>query len=122
VSKILILSEDIDDLTLYNHVLEREGYECITITKLQDTLHHLQTPDVDVLFIVGFHNFGSEGLEFYEYLKTDSKLGKIPVIIYTPWWPSKLKPNPTDYGDTLFMMPMDIGAFREKVKELTSVK
>jgi DNA-binding response OmpR family regulator len=122
VARILILSEDRDDLALYKLILEQEGYECITVSTLQDTQARLHTSEVDVLYIVGLHDFGFEGLEFYEHLKSDPKLGKIPVIIYTPRVPSDLKLNPADYGDTLFVMPMDIRAFREKVKELVSLE
>lgn len=122
MARILILSEDRDDLAIYKLILEQEGYECITVSTLQDTLSRLQTSKIDVLFIVGLHNFSFDGLEFYEQLKSDPKLGNIPVIIYTPWFPSDLKPNPTDYGDTLFVMPMDIRAFRKKVKELVGLE
>ena len=105
MARILILSENSDDLAMYNLILERQGYDCITCTTLENARSYLQNSDIDVLYIVGFHYFGRDGLEFYERLKSDTELCKIPVIIYTPWWPSTLKLNPSDFGDTLFVMP-----------------
>ncbi|MBE7551154.1 MAG: response regulator [Anaerolineales bacterium] len=118
--KILILSDDPDNLKLYKLIIEQEGYDCVTATTPQDTLFYLRTSEINVLYMVGLYSFSNfDGLEFYQQLKSDPQLCKIPVIIYTSRIFSDLKPNPADYGDTLFVMPLVIRNLREKLKELT---
>jgi CheY-like chemotaxis protein len=106
VAKVLILSEDSESLALYSLILERAGYDCVTVTTDQDALFYLQTSNIDVLFIIGPHFLSINGWEFYDHLKADPNLCNIPVIVYTPKPPHKSLPNSTDYGDALFVMPL----------------
>ena len=122
MATVLILSEDLEDRLLYEHVLKRLGYNYVSVSSRQDTLSHLQSSGIDVLFIVEPHRLSFDGWEFYEQLKSDSELCNIPVIVYAVWVSSNITPNPSDYGDTLFTMPMDINKFIKKVQELTSIE
>jgi DNA-binding NtrC family response regulator len=118
VATVLILSEIPEDRRVYEHVLERLGYNYVSVSSHQDTLSHLQSSSIDVLFMIGLHG----DWDFYEQLKSDPKLCGIPVIIYSGWGPSNVSPNPSDYGDTLFTRPMPIGEFVKKVQELTGIE
>jgi response regulator RpfG family c-di-GMP phosphodiesterase len=122
VAKVLILSEHSEILALYSLILEHAGYDCVTVTTDQDALLYLQTSNIDVLFIIGPRSLSFNGWEFYAYLKSDPDLGNIPVIIYTPLPPYKSLPNPTDYGDALFVMPLSTMDLIEKVKEFSNIK
>ena len=121
MATILILSEDLEDRLLYEHVLKQHGYNYVSVSSRQDTLSHLQSSEIDVLFIVGPRRLSFDGWEFYGELKSNPELCDIPVIVYAPWVPSNITPRPSDYGDTLFTMPMDIRQFVKKVEELTSI-
>ena len=118
---ILILSEDLEDRLLYEHVLKQHGYNYVSVSSRQDTLSNLESSEIDVLFIVGPRRLSFDGWEFYGELKSNPELCDIPVIVYAPWVPSSITPRPSDYGDTLFTMPMDIRQFVKKVEELTSI-
>ena len=119
MAKVLLLAEDSENLILNKLILERHGYEHLTASTPEDALFHLQNSDVDVLYIVELYWSQFDGVEFYRQLKTDPELCGIPVIIYTPRVLSDISPNPTDYGDTVFVMPLEIGKLVAKVKELT---
>ena len=121
MATVLILVEDLEDRLLYEHVLERQGYNYVSVSSCQDALSHLRSSGIDVLFIVGPHRLSFDGWEFYERLKSDRELCDIPIIVYAAWVPSNITPKPSDYGDTLFTMPMEIDKFVKKIQDLTSI-
>jgi hypothetical protein len=57
------------------------------------------------------------GWEFYGEVKDDRNFCKIPVIVYTAIHRNYL-PDPRDYGDVLFTMPLDVSTLQDKVREL----
>jgi len=123
LATVLILSEDVNYRLLYEKVLEVRGHNHVSVSSRQDTLSHLKSSGIDVLFIVGPHQLSFDGWEFYKQLKSSPELCNIPVIIYTPLTPpSDFTPNPSNYGDTLFTMPLSIDRFVKKLQEVTGIE
>ncbi|MEM7343086.1 MAG: hypothetical protein AAF485_02495 [Chloroflexota bacterium] len=118
MGRILLLSEDQDQLELYQAIFKHEGYACVIATTPQDAFHYLQTSQINVVFIIGLYHQGFKGLAFYADLKSDPELGQIPVILYNARIMSDLQINPTDYGDTLLSMPVDVRALIDRVRDL----
>ena len=105
---------------MYERLLKQEGFDYVSVSTREDTLLYMLSSEIDLLFIAGTHRMDFNGWIFYEQLRSNSKLSDIPIIVYTPWFASNSAPNPTDYGDTLFTMPMDLREFIKKVRELTN--
>ena len=61
------------------------------------------------------------GWGFYKDLKDNQNFCEIPIIVYTAiYHKSETRPDPRDYGDTLYTMPIDITDLRNQARELGS--
>ena len=119
MKKILILSNNLETSMLFNAVLERDGYESLIVTTTQDALSHLENLKIKVfILILPLQESEENGWDFYISLKTGRNFSDIPVIVYMAWFPRSL-PNPADYGDVLFTMPLDVTEIQDKVRELS---
>ena len=118
MAKILLVYDDPDLRKMFQIILERIGYECIFVATLPEADQALQTSAIDLLCLAELHRFGFDGLNFYKQLKSSPNFQHLPVIIYLvrnlPDW----TPHPADYGDTVFVMPLDIDKFLKRVQEL----
>lgn len=116
MTKILILSSDQDWREILPIVFEREGYECVIATTVQETMSHLKPQDIDVMV---FHlplRSEPNGWDFYVGLKADPKFYRIPVVVYTRRFFKESMPNPRDYGDQLLEAVMDIRILLDAIK------
>ena len=97
MATLLILSDDKDTTALFQLVLEREGYKCVTTISVQDFISQLQSSNFDMFLLVLPLDSQPDGWVLYKDLKTDSAYNYIPVIVYTALYQASF-PNPKDYG------------------------
>jgi DNA-binding response OmpR family regulator len=113
--KILILSDERDVSALFQLVLEREGYKCVTTNSVQDFLSQLQSSKFDIFVLILPLDSQPNGWVLYKDLKADTAFDNIPVIVYTALYRASF-PNPKDYGDELFTKPMNTRDLQEAAK------
>lgn len=116
MAKILIIGDDQDQRTMVQFVLEREGYECVIATSIQEATSHLKSLDINVIFLDLPLGSEPDGWDFYIELKTDPNFYRIPAVVYTSRIYKESLPNPSDYGDQLFTKPMDIQKLLEVIE------
>ena len=82
--KILLIDDDVDFVEATKIVLESKPYEVIVAYDGDDGLRKAreENPDLIILDII---MPGKDGFSTAEYLKKDSKLSKIPVLVLTSY-------------------------------------
>ncbi len=80
--RVLVVEDDKQIAKLLKYNLEKAGYECSVSHKGEDALAIVQKQPVD-LVILDIMLPGIDGLEVCKRIKSDEKLGAIPVVMLT---------------------------------------
>ena len=80
MTKILSLHAESEILNLLQIILERAGYEHIFTTDSQTALNILQKDNIDLL-IQNLMRPDIDGCKFYDMMRADTRLQRIPVLI-----------------------------------------
>jgi DNA-binding response OmpR family regulator len=119
--RILILSDDPHQRTLFQLVFEREGYETLTVTTVKEALSQLKGAEIDLFLMdLPLEGGGLAGWDFYKSLKTDPDLRNIPIVVYTARFPTDGSvPNPKEYGDEYLVKPLPIKELLTYIRKLS---
>ncbi len=100
--KILIIEDESDLLDLITIRLEHSGYEVIPVKDAEQALAVLDslTPD---MFIIDLFLPGMQGGELCKKIRSNSKLAKIPIVIYSS--------NSGDEGNEALVEELEVNAF-----------
>lgn len=79
---ILIVEDELSQLTLLKHLFEKEGYSAYTATNGTEGFEKAKTLKPDAVLLDLMMPFG-DGVTMLHNMNTDSELSDIPVIILT---------------------------------------
>lgn len=80
--KILVIDDELDHVTILVASLELEGFDAFAASNGEEALEKIRTTVPD-LIILDLFMPGLDGEAFLNVLKSDGRLNRIPVIIYT---------------------------------------
>lgn len=116
--KILIVDDDLDMLTLVEHLLQKKGYKvtCLSSGKyVLDTMNVLE-PDLVILDV----NLGlADGRQLCEQIKNIETYQHLPVILYSAEQLNNLSPGNCK-ANAFIQKPFSPSAFLKQVEALVA--
>jgi CheY-like chemotaxis protein len=79
---ILVVDDEADTITYLKTVLEDKGYRTVTATDGNDAMAKTKSEKPD-LITLDMSMPNKSGIKFFQELKNDAKLKKIPVVVVT---------------------------------------
>jgi two-component system cell cycle response regulator DivK len=80
--RIVFVDDDLNHLLIGKLVLERRGYEVLTLNNCEDLIAHILDFNADLIFMD--HNMpGISGMDATQLLKAETRTHKIPVIYFS---------------------------------------
>ena len=116
MKKILVLDDNLDILDIVTQVLNYECFEVITISESVNFID-IALNELPELMVLDYKLEDGDGGELCQQIKSNPKLGHIPVIIFTACFlkPVKIK----EIGcDAVINKPFDLEDFVEKINNL----
>jgi DNA-binding response OmpR family regulator len=120
MTKILIIDDDPDVRTVMNILMKKQGYEVETASRKEEAFQKASEflPSVILLDVL---LSGSDGRELCKEIKSDKKLGHIPIIMVSAH-PGAAE-NISSYGaDTFVNKPINSDQLLEKIAFLVKGK
>lgn len=114
---IMVVDDEPDILSLACFRLKANGYEIITATGGHEALELLKTVLPD-LILLDFFMPKVGGDQVCKYLKSDDRLKKIPVILFTASTTETDKKAKEICADDYLIKPFDPQALLDKVKKM----
>jgi DNA-binding response OmpR family regulator len=116
-NKILLVDDELDFAELSKLRLEGSGYEVTTVVSGEEALVLLKnyTPDLILLDLL---LPGMRGEEVCKQLKSDSRLKKIPVILFTASGSDVAKVTEEIRADDYIRKPFEPEELLRKIKKL----
>ncbi len=119
MSKILVVDDDVDILSVMETLLRRKGFEVETTTKGENTFPKIETfkPDLILLDVL---ISGHDGRTICKKLKSDQSTMHIPVIMFSAH--PAAAASISEYGaDDFIAKPFDINNLLQKVNNQIGV-
>jgi DNA-binding response OmpR family regulator len=117
VKRILVLDDNRDILEVVNEVLSYENFDVYTTTTCANILQVAHDYNPDLVILDFLLNDGNGG-EVCKQFKADSKLGHIPVIIFSAYINRDVD-YPAFGCEAVIAKPFDLNELVDKVNRLT---
>lgn len=101
MQSILSIDNEIEILKLLHVIFKRAGYQHQYTTDNQEALQLLQQQPLD-LFTQNIMRPNTNGCEFYQLMRKNEKLSRIPILIITSLNPFTLPPPSEDLITNLY--------------------
>ena len=99
---ILVVDDDIDVVESRKIILEHNNFDVITATNIEVAWELLEKHPVDLIILDVMMKKDSDGFNFAQKMKADSRYSSIPVILATAVnQRTKFKFDPNEDGDFL---------------------
>ena len=119
MSKILILDDDLDLLTVAKSLLSKRGFEIVTFTSWKTASEFMKTHKPDLVLLDVFLK-EHDGLDICRKLKSYNLTRDIPVITFSSF-PNIAETAIYEYGaDDFIQKPFEVNALVKKMNGLLS--
>ena len=116
MTKILLIDDDPDVLTVMSVLLQKEGYEVVTAARRDEALQKLQD-EMPALILLDVLLSGADGRELCRLIKTSPQTKDIPVVMYSGHPGAAVEFQ--SYGaDDFLPKPFQTAALLQKLQQL----
>ncbi len=121
MSKILLVDDDKDILSVYEEVLNDEGYEVISAVNGEEALNKINSTPFDII-LLDIMLPKIDGMTLLELVKNSSTNPASPVIMLTNFGQDDLVKKALNMGATDYLLKYNMtpGEIVEKVKKILS--
>jgi PAS domain S-box-containing protein len=114
-ARVVVVEDELEILDFTRFVLEREGYEVLSVTSGEAALATV-TPEVD-LVILDIVLSDADGIEICRQLKSREASAHVPVLMVTAMSGEAVQKNSLEAGaDGYLMKPFSLDEFLQKVR------
>ena len=117
MSRILIVDDDPDFVTISRKVLEAEGYEVLEAANGRQALEVLRQDKPD-LVLLDLNLPGVDGTGILKHIRDDPRLAKVNVVVATAY--SHLAESLQSAADWVFFKPVSFGDLRDLAARLNA--
>ena len=115
----LIVEDDRDIVALFRHVLDIAGYQTEIVLDGKDAMERLATMRPHIV-LLDLQLPRVSGLEIMEYMRSDERLKRVPVVVITAYAP--LSESLPVEPDLLLLKPVDIAQLSNLVQRLQTTQ
>lgn len=121
MTKILILDDDMDLLSIVKSLLKKRGYDVWTFANWQKAWEKIRNNKPNLILLDVFLK-GMDGMNVCRKLKSTSSTRNIPIIMFSSF-PSIAESAIDEFGaDEFIAKPFEVNDMMNKIRELLSVK
>ena len=121
MSKILILDDDQDLLSIVKSLLRKNGFDVWTFANWQKAWEDIKTNKPNLILLDVFLK-GMDGMDFCKKLKSITLTRNIPVIMFSSY-PNIAATAIEEFGaDEFIAKPFEVNEMVRKIKSVLSVK
>ncbi|MEO6894450.1 MAG: response regulator [Ginsengibacter sp.] len=121
MSKILILDDDMDLLSIVKSLLKKKGYEVWAFANWQKAWEYIKNNKPNLILLDVFLK-GMDGMNVCKKLKSSSSTRDIPIIMLSSY-PNIGSSAINEFGaDEFIAKPFEVNDMITKIKEVLSVR
>lgn len=121
MSKILILDDDQDLLSIVKPLLKKNGFDVLTFANWQKAWEDIKRSKPNLILLDVFLK-GMDGMDVCKKLKSISSTRNIPVIMFSSY-PNIAETAIDEFGaDEFIAKPFEVNELVRKIKKVLSVK
>lgn len=121
MSKILILDDDLDLLSIVKSLLKKKGFEVLTFACWQNAWENIKRNKPNLILLDVFLK-GADGMDVCKKLKSTTSTRHIPVIMFSSY-PNIAASAIDEFGaDEFIAKPFEVNDMVRKIRNVLSSK